>query len=210
MNRLRALLRPVDNERGMILVVSLVLLCMMTIIGVAAVDTTTTEIIIAGAEKDKRATFYAAEAGVDHGRLLLQNLFVSGNIAKMALNPPDPDWDFALNGSQAGINTATDTNYAGGAVWISNGSVTGGYTYTVRIWNNDDGGGATNDLDDIIYMRAVATRVNGGSSSIEITLQGGVTGGTGTAGYSAQAGAGSGKNFTSDDSEAIATFGQQL
>lgn len=210
MQRLRVWARPIDNERGMILVVSLVLLCLMTIMGVAATGTTTSEIIIAGAEKDKRATFYAAEAGVDHGRMILQNLYVPANAVKMALTPPDPDWDFALDGSQAGLSAATGADYAGAAVLVADGSVTGHCTYTVRIWNNDDGGGATNDTDNIIFLRADALRTGGGSSSIEITLEGGIASGSGTAGYSAQAGAGSGKNFTSDDSEAINTFTRQL
>ena len=80
----------------------------------------------------------------------------------------------------------------------------------MRVWNNDDGGGAVNDLDNIIYLRADATRTGGGSSSIEITLMGSVTGGSGTAGYSAQAGAGSGKNYTSDDADAITDFTRQM
>ncbi len=209
------------NQRGMALVIALILLCVLTIIGVAATNTSVLEFLISGAEKEKQEAFYAAEAGIEHMRAILKSLFVKRNAARMAAGGT-PDWDFALNGSEAGINAAHDTDdppdqpadgigdYDGGAVWISNGTIGGNYTYSVRVWNNSDSGSPTNDADGLIYVRSDASGQRGGSKSIEIVLQGGVSGGEAIIGYTAQAGAGPGKAFRATDLEAITDFSAQM
>ncbi|MBW2075601.1 MAG: pilus assembly PilX N-terminal domain-containing protein [Deltaproteobacteria bacterium] len=55
-----------NNERGMALVIALVLLCVLTIIGVAAINTSTVEILISGAEKETGEAFYAADGGIQY------------------------------------------------------------------------------------------------------------------------------------------------
>ena len=194
--------KRLNNEQGTAVVIALIMLCVLTIIGVAAIDTSTLETIIAGVEKERQGSFYAAEAGIEHVKGMLTSLFVSRNAAKMA-GGGDPDWDFALNGSESGISAATGANYSGGADWITNGDGGSGYTYTVRIWNNADSGSATNDTDAKIYARSTSAGPQGGTASVEIILSGTVSGGGSITGYSAQAGAGAAKSFTSDDLNAI-------
>jgi len=202
--------RALADERGMVLVVALVLLLMMTLIGVAATNTTTTETMIAGAERDKRAAFYAAEAGIDHGVQLITSLYAARNSAKLALVPPSPDWDFILNGSEAGVGAATSTDYAGSAALIVNRALGDGHTYTVRVWNNTDSGSASDDSDNLIFLRSHASKPDGGSADIVVKLRGGIEDPGSSSGYSAQAGAGSGKNYTADDASAMTSFDQQL
>jgi type IV pilus assembly protein PilX len=202
-------IKPLDNDRGSVLPVTLIMLCLLTLLGVAATNTSTFENQIAIAEREKMESFYAAEAGVDHVSGILRNIFVQRNAAKIAAGQ-DPDWDFALNGSVEGVGTASGADYGGGVVWINSGSLGGNYTYSVRVWNNSDGGDATNDTDGKIYVRSEASRAGGGNTSIEVTLRGSVSGGDSVTGYNAQAGAGPGKSFTSDDLDAISDFSVQL
>lgn len=55
-----------DNERGMALVIAMVILCILTIIGVAAINTSTIETLISGAEKERQEAFYAADGGIEY------------------------------------------------------------------------------------------------------------------------------------------------
>ncbi len=201
---------PIHDERGVVLVMALIMLCLMTIIGTAVSNTSSIETMISGVEKDKREAFYVAEAGIDHVKGLLNSIFVQRNSAKIA-SGQDPDWDFALDGTETGVNEASEANYNGGAIWITDGTFGGNYTYSVRVWNNSDSGDAMNDTDGVIYIRSVATGTQGGSTSIEVSVHGSVTSTAGSiTAYIAQAGAGSGKNYTSEDAEAIMEFSQQL
>ena len=203
MKRIKAMLKErVLDEQGAALVVTLMILGIMSAIGIAATDTSDMEVIISGAQRDQRVAFYTAEAGIEHAKGVLKSLFVSSNSSKIAAGGSG-DWDFALDGTQTGVSMATDTNFAGGAVWITNGTVGGRGSYTVTVWNNDDGGSATNDTDGKFMMRSVATGTGGGTSAVEVTVNGFVSGGGAVTGYSAQAGGGSGKAYTAEDAEAI-------
>lgn len=63
------------SEKGFVLIASLLVLLILVIIGVAALNTTTIELQIAGNEKVHKETFYAAEAGAELGiEVMMQNL----------------------------------------------------------------------------------------------------------------------------------------
>jgi Tfp pilus assembly protein PilX len=53
---------PVNNEQGFVLVLALFMLTVCTMIGMAAMSTSTTELDIAGNERVHKETFYQAEA----------------------------------------------------------------------------------------------------------------------------------------------------
>lgn len=55
---------PLSDNRGAVLVIALMLLAVLTILGIAALNTTTTEIRISGNEKVYKEAFYNAEAGI--------------------------------------------------------------------------------------------------------------------------------------------------
>lgn len=203
----------VQNEQGSALITALIVLTLLTILGLAATNTSMLETMIAGTEKTHAEAFYAAEGGIEHLRRNLKSLFVDKNAANMAAGQ-DPDWDFALNGSQGGVNAATAANYDGAAVWITNGDLGSRYLYTVRLWDNDDGGTPGNehrdDTDGIVFMRAEAQVPGGGFAAIEITLQGGASAGEALSGYNAQEGGGVGKNYNANDVNAMGDFSNQI
>lgn len=197
------------RERGAALITALVVLTLLTLIGLAATNTSMLETMISVSDRSHTEAFYVAESGIEHLRRNFKNLFVEQNTAHLAAGI-DPDWDFVLNGSQPGIAAATDTTYEGGVQWIVDGSLGTHYKYTVTVWNNDDGGGPTDDKDSVIFMRADASGPYGGVSSVEISLFGGTTGGEALAGYGGQEGGGAGKNYNSNDANAITDFSLQI
>jgi hypothetical protein len=197
-----------QGERGAALITALIILTLLTLIGIAATNTSMLETMISATERSHAEAFYAAEAGIEHLRRNFKTLYIENNAAKIAAEV-DPDWDFVLNGSQAGVPSATDITYEGCARWITGGNLGSAYRYNVSVWNNDDGGGATDDADGVIFMRADALVPHGGTASIEISLYGG-SGGSALGGYGAQEGAGAGKNYNSSDTGAITDFSTQI
>ena len=102
-------------------------------------------------------------------------------------------------------------SYAEGAAWIDNAQIDG-ISYRITLWNNDDsalGGTFTDDRDGLVWIRSDATGPKGGGASIQMLLQGDRTGQV-ISDYTAQAGAGAGKNYTSNDLNPIVDFSRQL
>ena len=198
-----------SNERGMVLMLSLVMLMLLSIIGTAAIDTSKTEMMISSIEKDRQGAFFAAEGGIEHARAMLMSLFVARNALNLATSVA-PDWDFAVNGSEPGRAQADGTDFAGGALWINNADGGFGHTYSVTVWNNVDAGNSIDDTDGLLYVRSSATGPGGASVAIEVLIQGDVTNNGSLSGYAAQAGAGSSKAYTNDDVNSITTFDDQL
>ena len=200
---------PVGDQSGIAILVAMVMLLLLTIIGTAAVETSNTEIMISTVERTSEGTFCAAEAGLDHARAILQGQFVTANEARLAAGGT-PDWDFALNGSLDGVDPAAASNAAQGALLISARKDDLGHTYDVVVWNNLDGGGATNDVDSLVFVRSTATGPGGARSEVEILVQGQIRSGTGSSDYDAQDGGGASKSHANDDRTDITTFQKQF
>ena len=211
----------VRNEDGSVLVLAIMILVLLTIIGISTSTTSEIDIQIAGTEKLYKNVLYTADAGIEHVRAMLNARLMldPANAALIAQGQP-PLWNFALDGSQAGITAATDGvvdgneegDFEGGAVWVNNAGL-GRFNYTVTVWNNDDsapgGEDFDTDTDSIIWARSVATGPGGSSVTIDVSLLAAATGEAYT-GYTAQAGAGAGKSYSSDDLNAMTDFGAQF
>jgi hypothetical protein len=92
------------NEKGSVLLVALIMLALLSLIGVAATRTTSTELQIAGNEKFQKIAFYTAEAG--RGYVVRSpNLYGADNITlDNKINFPDdadPSVKQTLGGAQA-------------------------------------------------------------------------------------------------------------
>ncbi|UCD80129.1 MAG: pilus assembly PilX N-terminal domain-containing protein [Desulfobacterales bacterium] len=202
------------NERGSIAVVALAMLTILTIISFSASNTATTEMHLSTNTLLYERAFYAAESGMEHAVGLLRIPFIQQNNVSLATGSI-PDWDFALVGATDSFPTDADGNpvpdgvgdFEGGVTWLA--SEIDGISYSVTLWNNNDGGSPTDDTDGIIFARSVAVGPRGAVCRIETMLNGNATGQAIT-GYTAQEGAGSGKSYTSNDSEAMSDFGDQL
>ena len=161
----------------------------------------TTELKIATNELLYEKTFYAAESGLQHLTELLRIQYINGNSANLS-SGGTPNWSFALQG-------AVDSDGDGigdfaGSVAVINRKLDN-IDIQVRVWNNDDGGGPITDTDGLIYARSVAEGPRGALCRIEMLLEGAMSG-VAVSNYSAQEGAGPGKNFVSSDADVMTDF----
>jgi len=69
---------PVKNEKGAVLVIAIMILAVLTVLGIAALDTTDTEIRISANDKVYKQAFYNAEAGLAYALQSGFTLFPEG------------------------------------------------------------------------------------------------------------------------------------
>lgn len=175
------------DERGVVLVVSMLLLLVLTVIGIAAIGTSNFDILLSSVHRQRQSVFYAAEAGLDHGRSILN---ADANTNKITA------WTSKLAG-------ATEDNPV---VLLNNVTYGTGYQYTVTLRNNKEAGGAATDTDGVVVLRSEATATDGGRAVLELGL--GLASITNTIiarsqEYTGQEGAGAGKNYNSSDLNAV-------
>ena len=194
---------PGTKKDGYILLSALLILALMTIVCVSGLSVSTTEMKIATNELLYEKAFYTAEAGMRHSTETLRLQFVNNNSAVLSAGST-PNFSFALQ-------DAFDSDQDGAG--DLEGSVTlldyrlDAIDLRVRIWNNDDGGGPKNDTDGLVYIQSEAGGQRGALCRIEMLLKGTISG-EAFSDYSAQTGAGPGKNFVSSDAEVITDFTQ--
>jgi len=189
------------NENGYIIIAALLILALLTIISVSAINMSMTESKIATNELLYEKAFYAAEAGLQQVTEDLRSRYLAGNSAILATSG-DPNWNFALVGVQDPYGDGIG-DFAG-SIDVLNHQLDN-VNIQVRIWNNNDGGAYDNDTDGLIYARSIATGPRGAICRVEMLLDGAMSD-EAISGYSAQAGAGPGKNFVSSDADAMTNF----
>lgn len=211
------------SEDGSIIILAILFLTLTTIVTLSAMRTSTVEMQISTNELLHQKYFFTAEAGIDWAVKLLEQPFAAANAARVRAGAT-ASWDFAFAGPDQQANTDDDVSgsegeqgsYADGALWIDS-AVIDGINITVTLWNNDEslatGTGADGDFDTdqdgLIWLRSDATGPRGGGSSVQVLLRGNTTGESVT-GYSAQAGAGAGKNYNASDLDYVQAFDRQL
>ena len=187
-----------NNDKGSVIVAALMILVLLTIIGFAATNMSTTELSISTNSLLYERTFYTAEAGLQHAKETLRTM-LDQNPA-MAQNQ---DWTPAI---AAAVDDANDDLVGIAVVTLIQETDLNGVRYTVRIYDNIDANPDRKvDSDGEIFVRSRAwDPARGGSCSIEELVEAMIPADTGDAdGYNAQEGAGSGKVYTSNDDEAI-------
>jgi hypothetical protein len=70
-----------SNERGIILMITLVMLVMVTVIGLAAIRTSSTEVKLGGNERIAKEVLFAAESGVQHVRRAINGVGFANAVA---------------------------------------------------------------------------------------------------------------------------------
>ena len=210
---LMKLTRPAANARGSAIVAAMLVLALGTIIGVAAITTSTIERQSAFNFLVYERTFYTAEAGLERAKEILKMEFSRQTAPG---NPAGANWSFILDGSTqlpdgTLVASATDSSFAGGVPLLSN-QLLDGNRYTVTIWDNKDEAPATDnpqvDNDRLIWIRSAATEPRGASCTIEILLH--AKDMSDIRGYDTQSYGGPDKASTSNDKNAISTFTKQL
>ena len=100
-------IHPFKEQRGVVLVISLLVLTILSVLGLAFLTTARTEDMIASNYRNHTAAFYAAEAGLESGMASLKVLLATSptpTVAQLdALAPPaltDPNYTFVPNAFQ--------------------------------------------------------------------------------------------------------------
>ncbi|WP_035242489.1 pilus assembly PilX family protein [Desulfobacter vibrioformis] len=197
---------PLENQGGFALVSAMIFLVLLTVIGIAATNTATIETMISTSEKNRQRAFFAADAGIEHGKIIMMNAMKNAFVSTGAT-----DWDVVLSASQSGVESVdykTDSSDKESFIWIKNRSMGSIATYTVMARDNEDDTNVFDDTDNIIYLTSIATLADGATAGIEIGLSSVLDGGSAIA-YSAQAGSGSGKSYKSDDANTMTDFTPQ-
>lgn len=208
-----------DNEKGTVLLITIMLLVLMIIAAYTALQSSTVNMEISGNHLLHQKYFFAAEAGIDRAVQSLEQEYIANHKNSLGIGRR-ASWNFALAGGDRVRGTADDAvawnddglgSYEGAAVWIEN-TVFDGSTYRVYLWNNDDsgvGGSYQDDRDGMVWVRCDATGPKGGGASIQVLLQG-KDGGPVIVDYTAQSGTSPSRNFTSDDMNPIVDFSRQM
>ena len=130
------------KEEGSVLVVVLLILVLLTLIGVSATRTGEIELQISGNERTYKTAFYAAEAGIEVGRAVLNDLKYADA----------GSWDNLLSGAQS-LDAEID---AGG------GRNVGEASYNLGVRDNVDlDGNSLVDTDNIIILTSTGIYGNG-------------------------------------------------
>src|SRR4030065_603693 len=129
-------MKTLNNERGAVLITTLLLIVIITLIGIIAINTATVDIQISGQTKRSSMAFGGAEAGVDLAIPVIEGTLESG-----ALVPPSP------TGIITGLDTGAAPNLLGEITASSDNNtdtVTNpaptGYTYAPDITVNNING----------------------------------------------------------------------
>ncbi|HYA03975.1 MAG TPA: PilX N-terminal domain-containing pilus assembly protein [Syntrophobacteria bacterium] len=99
------------NQRGSALVIALLILVVLTLLGIAALTTSTVELQISGNDKVTKRTFYSAEGGTQMGsELLEQNIDQKNWTAPMDIGQASQDhWKVTVVTSNFYMNTQANT-----------------------------------------------------------------------------------------------------
>jgi hypothetical protein len=131
---------PLQNERGIALVVALIILTVLVLVGAIAIMTSTTDLNISANYKAGNEALYVAEAGLERARAYLKT--VTNMDSVLTTNGGMP---FGL----------TPVSFGSG-------------TYSVVVTNNTgDAGGASHDSDNTVVVTSTGTSTGGGKRVIE-------------------------------------------
>ncbi len=95
----------IRNERGIALIITLMIMLMLTIIGIGIVTSTSDEVNIAGNELNEMRAFYAAEAGLEKATAQIQTHYESTGIPPTSF----PAETLSINEVTVGYSTIAET-----------------------------------------------------------------------------------------------------
>jgi hypothetical protein len=169
----------VKNEQGSVVVVAMITLALLTIVGIAATNTSTTEVQISTNAVLHNVAFYAVDSGIEAGRAALNNLKIED-----AAN-----WNYLLFNIDAADVDKVSIEVNGGACapdpcWTLDdvidevepgGRTVGSATFTLTVVDNDDlDGDVEVDSDDTVFLTStLVSPYRNATATISTTVRGG-------------------------------------
>ena len=93
--------QPLKSEQGMAALIALIMVTMLTLLGVAALQTSDDEVSIAGNELHETRSFYAAEAGLEQAAAAIQTEYDHTGLPPTTM----PSGSSSINGASVVFNT---------------------------------------------------------------------------------------------------------
>ena len=169
----------INNEQGSMIVVAVIILVLLTVIGIAATNTSTTEVQISANAVLHNIAFYTADSGIEAGRAALNNIKIedAGNWDKLLFNIDAADED-KVSVKVAGVDCVPDPCWTLNDIIDQNtpgGRTVGPATYTLTVVDNDDlDGNDEVDSDDTVFLTStLVSPYRNATATISTTVRGG-------------------------------------
>lgn len=124
------MVKSVTNEKGIALVVALVMLALLTILGTFALSTSSTELFITGNYRNSQYAFYAADAAIEYGKWVVRDTRTIMPGTELSCEP-QPDLGFNCKNNKKYLEVFTGPNNSKGSIhiaWVKTGMPPAGYT----------------------------------------------------------------------------------
>jgi type IV pilus assembly protein PilX len=165
----------INNRQGSAIIVALIILVLLTVIGIAATNTSTTEVQISTNALLNNVAFYTADSGIEAGRAALNDLKSDdvGSWDILLSNAADPDNAVEIERNGTDCTTLDDIIDADGDA--NGGRTVGPATFTLTIEDNEDlDGSDTVDSDNtIILISTLVAPYRNATATIRTTVRGG-------------------------------------
>lgn len=169
----------VNNQQGSVIVIAMVILVLLTIIGIAATNTSTTEVQISTNALLHNIAFYTADSGIEAGRAALNNIKIedAGSWDKLLFNIDAADEDkesIQVGGLDCVPNPCWTLDDIIDQI-DPDGRRVGPATYTLSIGDNDDlDGNDEVDSDNTIFLTStLVSPYRNATATISTTVRGG-------------------------------------
>ena len=169
----------VNNQQGSVIVIAMVILVLLTIIGIAAINTSTTEVQISINALLHNIAFYTADSGIEAGRAALNNIKIedAGSWDKLLFNIDAADEDkesIQVGGLDCVPNPCWSLDDVIDQI-DPDGRRVGPATYTLSIGDNDDlDGNDEVDSDNTIFLTStLVSPYRNATATISTTVRGG-------------------------------------
>ena len=163
----------INNRQGSAIIVALIVLVLLTVIGIAATNTSTAEVQISTNALLNNVAFYTADSGIEAGRAALAALKAddSGSWDILLANADDPDNAVEIEWNDEDCTTLNDIIDADG------GRMVGPATFSLTIEDNEDlDGSDTVDSDDTIVLTStLVAPYRNATATIRTLVRGGGT-----------------------------------
>jgi Tfp pilus assembly protein PilX len=161
----------INNRQGSAIIVALIILVLLTIIGITATNTSTTEVQISTNALLNNVAFYTADSGIEAGRAVLSALKAAdaGSWDILLANADDPDNVVEIEWNNTDCTTLNDI------IDADQGRTVGPATFSLAIEDNDDlDGSDTVDSDNtIVLISTLVAPYRNATATIRTTVRGG-------------------------------------
>ena len=163
-----------NNQQGSVIIMAVIILAMLSIIGIAATSTSTTEVQVSTNAMLHNIAFYTADSGIEAGRAALNNLKMADAgswdllLRNIATDPPGTEVITWNDVDCTTLNEIIDAEGGGGRT-------VGPATFSLTIEDNDDlDKNPEVDSDDTIFLTStLVAPYRNATATIRTSVQGG-------------------------------------